>query len=862
MSDTNTCGIVTTDIIERQLELEANMVEFGKKLYEDRLREARIDGRDLTQFNPENWILKNVIEKLVAGIKRFALPRKGAGGLQRIIKVVRASDPYDLAFLTARHCINLYSSESPYQAQCIGLGATIESHINYEHFKREFPGYIKVLERELTSKDQRYRKRVIDNARKNVTHRDADGNPVVDAKGNAKVGATSETFNQDTKYQVGSSLIGILVEETGLFAMTDLFKGGKWFKTLRPTADFQAWLEAHHSEVALARPFYIPMVCPPRPWTGEYSGGYLSNEGSRRDSVIRTRRKKLLDKLVGPHLEAEVYPALNSVQNTAWRINQRILDVLVELKDSGIGGIPEGNLELQLPPKPWTTDEEYKMWTGDNASKADKEKVSDWKRRASVVYDMWHRDQSKRRALDYKLMVADWMKAETAIWFPWNMDWRGRIYPIPNFLNPQGDDTAKALLLFAVGKPLGGPGSHWLAVHGANVFGEDKIPMDDRYDWVREHDEQIKACAENPIDNRWWTEADKPYCFLAFCFEWAGFLKEGYSYECALPVAQDGSCNGLQHYSGCLCDPVGGAAVNLVPASKPSDVYGEVAAVVLPLVEADLASDDEEVRKIAQAWMDAGITRSVVKRPVMTLPYGATKSGFESQLKDFTKKEDAKLQAKCRATGVEYKAYLGEVTPHVAATYMAEKTAVAITKVVVKAAEAMDVLKKVAEVVTDACAPIEWTAPSGFKVLQLYKKRTTKRIRTLFGGIRVRVTLKEDDPSGSLNRAKACNAIAPNIIHSFDASHLVKTVRMCTDAGINSFAMVHDSYGTHACDIPVMNRLLREAFVNMYKTNLIADFIKEVSEYVPFDVAAELPEAPERGSLDIRQVLESVYFFA
>lgn len=44
-----------------------------------------------------------------------------------------------------------------------------------------------------------------------------------------------------------------------------------------------------------------------------------------------------------------------------------------------------------------------------------------------------------------------------------------------------------------------------------------------------------------------------------------------------LPVYQDGSCNGLQHYAALGRDEEGGREVNLVPAEKPSDVYSSVA---------------------------------------------------------------------------------------------------------------------------------------------------------------------------------------------------------------------------------------------------------------------------------------------
>jgi len=71
--------------------------------------------------------------------------------------------------------------------------------------------------------------------------------------------------------------------------------------------------------------------------------------------------------------------------------------------------------------------------------------------------------------------------------------------------------------------------------------------------------------------------------------------------------------------------------------------------------------------------------------------------------------------------------------------------------------------------------------------------------------------------------------------------------------------MVHDSYGVHACDIDDLNRVLREEFVGMYSEPVMMKFFKEQWKA---NLGVPLPALPPPGSLDIRQVLESPYFFA
>src|SRR3546814_17064020 len=55
-----------------------------------------------------------------------------------------------------------------------------------------------------------------------------------------------------------------------------------------------------------------------------------------------------------------------------------------------------------------------------------------------------------------------------------------------------------------------------------------------------------------------------------------------------IPVALDGSCSGLQHFSAMLRDEEGGAAVNLLPAERPQDVYKGVVVRAQEMADATL----------------------------------------------------------------------------------------------------------------------------------------------------------------------------------------------------------------------------------------------------------------------------------
>lgn len=857
--DTPTSGI--DPLLERQIALEDEMISTGKLMYEAALRDARLAKEGLTQFDPENWLMRQAIPQMAAKLRLLLMPRRGNNMRKDVRETLSIVDAFDLSYITIQHLINLLALEElSLQNTAIKLGQRIESYRQFLNFKEQCPAYVAVIQENVKTANLAHQRRVLDHSRANVEMRDKEGNAIVDTKtGKPVKGVKPLVFEEKHAFWVGQKLIEAAIEATGQFELGLLFSNRRALRTIKTCANVREWVEQGHAKRAQMSPQYTPMVHPPVPWSSDspYSGGYVTNRFNFKTTLVRSRRKELIDELVGTHLDEHVIPALNDIQATRWAINTQVMDVLMALKDSGLPGTFEGELEPQLDPAPWNSDVEYERMV--NGTEEQQAIVKAWKNKRAGVYDTWYRTASKRMALYYKLAMADRLKDEEAIYFPHNLDFRGRIYPLPAFLQPQGDDTAKALLCFADAEPLGVHGRFWLAVHGANEYGVDKVAFADRVKWVEENTQRILDCAENPYENLWWTEAEKPWCFLAFVFEWARLIEEGdaQNFKSTLPVGMDGSCNGIQHYSGCLADPVGGSAVNLIPHEKPADVYQQVADRVIPMVQADLNDADEDVRAMAKAWLSAGIDRGIVKRNVMTLPYGATLEGFKAQLREVIRKKDEKLKGK----GEE--PFLGRVKRFPAASYMAQKSDVAIREVVVKASEAMDVLRKVADIVAHkAGQSLTWTTPSGFRPIQLYKQKKLKRIKTTFGGTRVTLGLKEDKASGKLNRARMANAIAPNLIHSFDASHLTLTVRKCTVVGIRSFALVHDSYGAHAGHIETLQSIIRETFVDMYQTNLIDSFIKEVIQQIPEDIAAELPEAPARGTLDLNSVKSSPYFFA
>lgn len=71
---------------------------------------------------------------------------------------------------------------------------------------------------------------------------------------------------------------------------------------------------------------------------------------------------------------------------------------------------------------------------------------------------------SLRCDFQLKLRVAQDNRHEAAIYFPHNIDFRGRAYTIHPHLNHLGADTSRGLLMFADARPLGASGLKWLRI--------------------------------------------------------------------------------------------------------------------------------------------------------------------------------------------------------------------------------------------------------------------------------------------------------------------------------------------------------------------------------------------------------------
>ena len=111
-----------------------------------------------------------------------------------------------------------------------------------------------------------------------------------------------------------------------------------------------------------------------------------------------------------------------------------------------------------------------------------------------------------------------------------------------------------------------------------------------------------------------------------------------------------------------------------------------------------------------------------------------------------------------------------------------------------------------------------------------------------------------------INGERSRNGLCPNFIHSLDASVMFRTVNEAALSGITHFQMIHDSFGTHAADAPLLSRILREAVIGLFSKDLLQTLHHELESLLPPDVL--LPALPSYGNLKVEDLTEAEYFFA
>ena len=663
-----------------------------------------------------------------------------------------------------------------------------------------------------------------------------------------------------------------------------------------------------------------PMLVPPLAWQKPYAGEMpIGGQLHIRTEFVRTHshRHKAIIAATPTAAYQRVVSGLDALSATKWNVNERVLRIVQYLWEAQLSGLPyvaDAPSVVRMPEIP-----DLRGLDPEAARKAEKEYVVELQLAMAAQRNL----HSQRVSARLKLDVANEFAGDD-FYFPHNLDFRGRSYAVGPHLQYLGDDLARGLLSFAQPKPLGARGLYWLKVQLANLYGKDKLSLDERVAWTDGVIAEgiLREVDRHPMSTRsleWWSEAEAPVQALALCFELQAALDspDPAAHPSRASVHMDGSCNGLQHYAAIGRDPRGAAQVNLMPGERPADIYSGVRELVEAKVhaeatrgdEGDAAHDDDDDeaelagmtatqlqeralkrqkaldRRRYAMILDGHVSRKVVKQTVMTSVYGVTLIGAKDQI--YNRLWDLFKEGAWDEHELEVKR---ADLPHMA-LFLAKLTLESLNENFKGATESMKWLVKVAQRISvDSKMPVEWETPLGWPVLQPYFQIKKRRVKTIVHSMSI---MEEDDLQNLQDNSRAPvkitkqkSAMPPNYVHSLDSSHMLMTATRCREEGM-TFAAVHDSYWTHAADVDRMNVILREEFVELHKQATLDGLLEQLKEKYccargegeqcagwnsdgPCNVEdgcrrvkwEQLEPPPKPGDFDIEQVKDSTYFFS
>jgi len=102
-------------------------------------------------------------------------------------------------------------------------------------------------------------------------------------------------------------------------------------------------------------------------------------------------------------------------------------------------------------------------------------------------------------------------------------------------------------------------------------------------------------------------------------------IKKGYTHQ---PILFDATCSGLQHLAGICGDLILAKHVNIIGNHKiRNDMYNEACEYLIEEIKTLKSEERDELEQII-------ITRSSVKKSIMTIPYGISVSSLNEDLQE------------------------------------------------------------------------------------------------------------------------------------------------------------------------------------------------------------------------------------
>jgi DNA-directed RNA polymerase, mitochondrial len=289
-------------------------------------------------------------------------------------------------------------------------------------------------------------------------------------------------------------------------------------------------------------------------------------------------------------------------------------------------------------------------------------------------------------------------------------------------------------------------------------------------------------------------------------------------------------------------DPDAAELVNLIASDEPRDVYKTIVDCVLCWLKTARGRHAMWWRAtFAKLKLDDKTKRKLIKTPALAFSYNISDVGMADDIRKVFQEE---VSRKKTAQPPKVK----DGTPKTGEMYLAKLIREACEEVLPLPARAMEYMQDVAKHCNKEGRFVRLVSPTGMPIVNRYQIAEVKEVQLASGS---RHKLK-DGATQKLNKSKIVDAVAANVVHSMDASHLCRVVNAAAaEPDPIEVLTVHDSYSCLAPHARRLNQIIRNELAIMYSA------YDPLAELRRLNVTGDILPLPERSDLDPLVVLDA-----